>query len=400
MSTPHVTGAAALVCAARPDITLSQLRGVLAFTGDVTPSLQGKTTTGRRLNVNNAVRSAQENDTNAPAPAGDLRVASQNGRSITLAWSAPGDDGNSGQAADYDLFFINPTTNSRILLPTTLVPAPAGSPQSAAVDVPFLNFSGTIQLRTYDNAGNRSDTNIGVTIPVNHGSDPYTVTPGGAQPLSQSTATNLFPTGGDDKYAAYSLPFAFPFYGQPRVSLTVSTNGTLYFSTPPRRADGDADDARGSIESLQGQTMIAGLWDDIDINLSARSGSGVYVVQPDANRIIFRWIGVTFTTPHANIEFEIELRNNGTIQMRYGDNSRVFPVVGLSGGEPDAYVVASHTRELVSSTTQPISLTNAQALSFDPRPQLNSGPQTIQFAAPNFTAAESSAFRYHSALLW
>jgi subtilisin family serine protease len=365
MSSPHVAGAAALICAANPSITAAQLRGVLAFTGDRISALETRTTTGRRLNVANAMASALENDVTAPAAAANLRVEGQTGRSVTLAWTAPGDDGNAGTVADYDFFFVNSTGQARTLLPTTLVPAPAGTQQTVTVDVPFRNFSGTIQLRAYDNAGNSSTASVAVTIPVNTGSDPYTVTLGAAQSLTPITGSSI--VTGDDKYAGYTLPFAFPFYGTQRTNLTVSTNGVLYFSTPPRRENLDADDVPSTVEGLQGQTMIAGLWDDIDINTTIRPDSGVYVIQPDGARIIFRWQGVTFLSPRQNVNFEIELRNDGTIITRYGDNPRVFPVVGISGGEPDAYVVASHTRELTGTGAQPISLTSAQTVTFSPR---------------------------------
>ncbi|MDQ3258078.1 MAG: S8 family serine peptidase, partial [Acidobacteriota bacterium] len=390
MATPHVAGAAALVCAANSNITLSQLRGVLAFTGDRIAALDGKTTTGRRLNVSNAVASALENDATPPTVAGNFRLVGQNGRSVSLAWTAPGDDGSSGTASDYDLFFVNPTTQVKTLLPTTLIPQPGGSQQSVAVDVPFRNFSGTIQLRTYDNAGNSSDASISVTIPVNSGSDPYTVALSDAPGVPPTTGTSL--VTGDDKYVSYNLPFAFPFYGVNRNSLTVSTNGTLYFSTPPRRDNGDADDAGSSIEGLQGQTMIAGLWDDIDINPSVRPDSGVFVTGSDASHIVFRWQGVPCNPSRTTgactggnpINFEIELRSDGTIQMRYGQNANMFPVVGISGGEPEAYVAASHTSE-----TQPINLTNAQTVTFAPRANVPDTPAVLAFQTSSLSANES-----------
>ncbi|MDX6557284.1 MAG: hypothetical protein QOF72_333, partial [Blastocatellia bacterium] len=51
MATPHVTGAAALLCAANPNLSVNQLRALLSFNGDTVASLQGKTLSGRRLNV-------------------------------------------------------------------------------------------------------------------------------------------------------------------------------------------------------------------------------------------------------------------------------------------------------------------------------------------------------------
>jgi len=376
MSAPHVTGAAALVCSANPacanssavnsGFTTAQLRGLLAFTGDRIPALEGTTTTGRRLNVANAVASALENDSTAPAPPGNFRVTAQNARNVTLAWTAPGDDGSSGAAvADYDFFFVNQTTQSRILLPTTLIPAAGGTQQLVTVIVPLRTLGGTIEMRAYDNAGNMSTASTGVTIPVSVGSDPYTIALSPAQPLTTGSSTNLLPAGGDDKYINHNLPFAFPFFGGNRSNVTVSSNGVLYFSTPPRRVGGDADDLPSSVESMPGQVMIAGLWDDIDINTSVRPGSGIFVTQ-DANRAVFRWQGVTFSSPRVNINFEIELRSDGTIQMRYGDNPRVFSVVGISGGEPDAYIIPSHTSE-----SQSKNLSGAQTITFSPR--------TVQF---------------------
>jgi subtilisin family serine protease len=57
MATPHVAGAAALLIGRKPSLTVAQLRSALLDTGDAVPSLAGKTVTGRRLNVGNAIRS-------------------------------------------------------------------------------------------------------------------------------------------------------------------------------------------------------------------------------------------------------------------------------------------------------------------------------------------------------
>ena len=84
------------------------------------------------------------------------------------------------------------------------------------------------------------------------------------------------------------------------------------------------------------------------------------MVQPDLDRVIFRWQGVTFST-ETPVNFEIELRRDGSIQTRYGNgNSNLNPViVGISGGDPDAYLVPTH-----SSSNGPLSLTNAPSVTF------------------------------------
>jgi len=54
MATPHVAGAAALLLAANPNLTVQQLKSLLIFNGDQVASLSGKTLTGRRLSVANS----------------------------------------------------------------------------------------------------------------------------------------------------------------------------------------------------------------------------------------------------------------------------------------------------------------------------------------------------------
>ena len=110
--------------------------------------------------------------------------------------------------------------------------------------------------------------------------------------------------------------------------------------------------------------MISGLWDDLRTDRSA--GDDVYVTA-DASHVIFRWKGVTFGDGTAASEFpvnfEIELLPDGTINTRYGSgNTNLFPVVGIGGGEPEAYDIPSHTSEQT-----PINLTNAQQVTFSPR---------------------------------
>src|SRR5262249_8782506 len=111
--------------------------------------------------------------------------------------------------------------------------------------------------------------------------------------------------------------------------------------------------------------MISGMWDDLDLRTIRRADADVYVVQPDATRIIFRWQGVQFGdgTIGDPINFEVELKSDGTITTRYGaGNINLLPVVGISGGEPDPYVI-----DALTSETSPKTLTNAQSAVFMPR---------------------------------
>lgn len=58
MASPHVTGAAALLWSVNPDITGSEMKAILMDSGDSLASLDGKTVSGKRLNLTNAMAEA------------------------------------------------------------------------------------------------------------------------------------------------------------------------------------------------------------------------------------------------------------------------------------------------------------------------------------------------------
>lgn len=390
MASPHVAGAAALLWAQSPNASVDKVKNALIFNGDVVPALQGKTLTGRRLNVFNALNALNENDTTPPGTVGGFHITSQSGRTINLAWIASGDDGAAGQASLYEISFTDASTSAVIPL-TAVVPSASGSPQSVSVNLPYRHTSGTVKLREFDNVGNEGvPASVNVTVDANI-ADPYVTGLNSAAPLSTGgTAIGL--TFDDRFHENYPLPFAFSYFGQSYSTVTISTNGNLYFSTPPKRANGDADDAGSSTAGLVPFKMIAGMWDDLDLRTCFRADADVYVVQPDANRIIFRWQGVPFTSqtcpasplsdPNSFINFEVELNSNGTIKTRYGSgNINLSPVVGISGGEPDVYTIAALTSE-----ASPLTLTNAQSASFTPRTLVPL--PIVQFSLANYPVSE------------
>jgi hypothetical protein len=130
----------------------------------------------------------------------------------------------------------------------------------------------------------------------------------------------------------------------------------------------------GTVGDLTNFKMISGLWDDLYLATDQRADAGVYVIQ-DSSHIIFRWQGVPCNSGPtgaclfggASINFEIELRSNGVIQTRFGSgNTALFPVVGISNGEADPYVITDDTSEDVA-----INLTNSQQVTYIPRAAIN-----------------------------
>jgi uncharacterized repeat protein (TIGR01451 family) len=361
MSTPHVSGAAALVLAANPSISLQKLRAVLLFGNEHSGSFFFTTITSGRLNANRTLQFALENDTTPPAPAPEFRINQQNGRSVQVFYRNSGDDGLSGNAPLMEFYFTDAVTGEQIRLASS-EPGNPNTSTSAIVNVPFKHTSGQLSLRTTDNVGNTSTASVDVTVPADI-ADPYSVSVGAAAPLTPLNSGTAINLRGDEVTKGISLPFPFPFFGTSMTSAAISTNGAIYFAIPPdvtvpNPNFGPFDFAFPTGANLQGLGMIAGMWSDLRTDRNATDN--VYMVQPDVDHVIFRWQGVTFgaETP---VNFEIELVRDGTIKTRYGSgNENLRPViVGISGAEREPYPVASH-----SSESAPLSLTNAPSVTF------------------------------------
>lgn len=363
MASPQVVGVAALVLAAHPEMTTARLRGAVLFGGAPSADLDDTTVTGRAANAFGSLQNAAEVDTTAPATISNLSISGQDGRTVVLNWTAPGDDGNSGQASLYEIRFVDGATNARFLQ-VVMRPPIAGTPQTLGINIPYRHASGSFVIRTIDNVGNASDSSIPVSVSTPEISDPYTVTTSATEPLS--TGGQALGITQDDAVNNFSLPFNFPYYQRSYNVIGVSTNGVLYLDTPGTR------DPFSAVDGLNRRSIIAGLWDDLDLRRCFRADSDVYKVTPDSDRVIFRWQGVRFSdsicpaspTGEEPVNFEIELRRDGTIKMRYGQNTLGLPVVGIGGGEPEGYNIASHT-----ASGGPKDLTNAQTLTFGLRRQ-------------------------------
>src|SRR5215208_3150245 len=374
MSAPFVAGAAALLWAQNPNLTVQQVKNLLLTNGDVIPALLDKTLTGRRLNVGNSLQSLISGDVTPPGSVGSFHINSQNGRSMNIGWTASGDDGAAGNASLYELIFTD--TGGQVFPLKGVIPRTSGSLQSVDVKIPLRHTSGTLSLREFDNGGNEgAPVNLPVGVPLSAG-DPYTIAI--EPPQALTTGGKALQIDADDRYVDFLLSFNFPFFGSTFSTVLISTNGALYFSKPPRRCpfeepdctDADADDPPGFPQSLGGYKMIAGLWEDIDLRISERADAGVYVTETPG-KIVFRWQGVPCNDDGiqcaggAPINFEVELNSNGTIRSRYGSgNTSLLPTVGIGGGEQDGYVVTSHT-----SKDDKVNLTNAQQVTYTPRAQ-------------------------------
>ena len=366
MAAPQVSGAAALLWTQNPNLTVQQVKNLLMTNGDIVTGYADKILSQRRLNVGNSMQSLISGDVTPPGTVGSFHINSQNGRNLNVGWTASGDDGATGNASLYQIDFTDGGSGQVSTL-KGVIPKNSGSLQSVDIRIPFNHTAGTLRVREFDNAGNEgTPATLPVGVPLS-ASDPYTIVVGSSAPLT--SGGDRLNIDGDDRYAEYSLDFSFPFFGEPFTELTISSNGNLFFSEPPRRINlpigfvDDADDPPGSPRALGGYKMIAGLWEDLDLSNSRRADAGVYITK-SPNQVIFRWQGVPFVGGDP-VNFEIELNSNGVIRSRYGSNDpELIPTVGIGGGEQDGYVVASHT-SLNEETA--VNLTNAGQVTYTPR---------------------------------
>jgi len=150
----------------------------------------------------------------------------------------------------------------------------------------------------------------------------------------------------DDNNWTYTLPFAFPFYGQAYTTCYVCSNGFINFGGP--------DSSYSNSDSgLIAATRIAALWDDLRTD---GTGNDIFIDESVPDQVTIRWAAVTYSGSYP-CNFAITLFADGRIQFHYGSgNTGLTPTIGISSGDGAHY--------LLSSYNNANSLTNADSLEF------------------------------------
>jgi hypothetical protein len=158
MATPHVVGVAALIKSLAPDISMTGLRTQLLDYVDQIPALSGVTVTGGRLDARKALGAA---DDVAPSQIVDLSVESASSNSVILIWTAPGGNGTTGRAANYELrYSLTPIDDASFdaatLVPDTPRPSIYGTNERFEVSGLAQSTTYYLAIRSSDEWGNRA----------------------------------------------------------------------------------------------------------------------------------------------------------------------------------------------------------------------------------------------------
>jgi len=113
-----------------------------------------------------------DGDLAAPAAVADLAASSVSGTQVHLRWTAPGDDGQTGTAASYELRMASAPITEASFPSATRIPTPdpaaAGTVQETTASIAPTGETIYFALRTFDEAGNASALSnvLSVTPPM------------------------------------------------------------------------------------------------------------------------------------------------------------------------------------------------------------------------------------------
>lgn len=268
----------------------------------------------------------QTNDTVPPSQILNLRVTGSTGSAITLAWTAPGDDGAVGQANFYELrmrtdapitaanFATSQLLNPMPPFPNAPVPAPSGTTQTYTVTglAPLTGYwFAIVSFDTVPNPSLVSNSPQGVTQAPTFEGIGGSTTGGG---ISNSPLSSLFPCISFDAAGTPFVAWADDSGGR-REIYTRILNGTTWSEMPAGSATGTG---------LTGGTTGAA-----DHPSLGRSSVGnpflAYEEQNGADRDIFvrAWNGVAWNALGGDVSADASESLVPSIALGVGENPGV-----------------------------------------------------------------------------
>ena len=419
MATPHVNGVIAMMRQACPELTVEDIKSILyETTVDLGPEGNDNTYGHGMIDAYEAVLMAQAMCGPSPPRARDAAYVTGVGEPLAITLVATDFDGEPGGPLTYRILSL-PSDSG------VLVDAGTGAAITAAdlpydlVDhgdtvtyVPADDFFGTEEFTfAADDGGVAPDGGEGeaavVSVLVQFGPPsipiddlptgyagfsygPYVIPVDEGQPaltfgvvsdeyVEEGLGASLFELVGadqnwnaDDDSWSFTLPFAFPFYGEEFTQLWVTSNGFLSF-------DGPSTDWSNSTAELIDSVRIAPLWDD----LRTDTGGDIFI-ETGPDFVTFRWDTRTFSGGN-QCNHSCTLYADGRIRFHYGaGNTGLTPTIGVSAGDGERYLLASYDGAG--------SLDGADSLEIFPPAGLPEGMEISPDGVLTGTPAESGTF--------
>jgi len=128
----------------------------------------------------------------------------------------------------------------------------------------------------------------------------------------------------DNSYRPLTLPFSFPFYGQPYTSVWVSDNGFVSFGAAPAGASPASATCLPTAATPNNAAYV--LWRDWNPAL----GGQVYAHQPSADQFVITWRQVVLAGGGPAHSFQLVLMRNGRLLFQYQEiQSPPWSTIGL-----------------------------------------------------------------------
>jgi hypothetical protein len=303
MATPHVSGAAALAWAAFPNLEPLQMKHLLMDSGDAKPSLAGRTVTGRRLNVANALLCGSATFTTNLSDG--FRVHQSRPVAIEAGLR------HCGVAIPGAVVAV--TTPDGVFAAQDNGVAPDATAGDGTYTASWIPRSpGAATLVVHAQAGNASfeqSASGSVVAEIIYVSESV---PFSWIDTSAGTDAGLRPF--DDAFVEIPIGFAFPFFGETHQNVKISTNGYLAFGSDASIFSNEPMPSTGEPNGV-----IAPYWDDL---IPAFGGSIRYLLSGTAptRRLTVEWNQVPyFGDFDSTATFQATLFEGGRIGFQYLD---------------------------------------------------------------------------------
>ena len=182
-------------------------------------------------------------DTTPPAAVNDLVAINPSWNSVTLTWTAPGDDGRTGTAARYDIRYSANKPLTEEIWPSAAQaagenpPKPAGSADTFVVTGLNPTTSYYFALKTADTEGNWSAKSIIASAPTTARPDdvpPAAVADLAASASTTNTVTLTWTAPGDDGAAGTAAYYDIRYAKFPITDVNWASASTAGGEPPPK----------------------------------------------------------------------------------------------------------------------------------------------------------------------